>query len=238
MYTCAGWWVFRLGAYKDADETSGLFLFFLILPLCNAVFDFLSFGVTRLLLWRSMQRSKKVSGFKKAGVLIGFGIADFCAACLLLIALAFSIITLMHWFNLAALAGPAGAAVFDIGDKLSALTDPSDLPQWIYVMHFSTFLPSVIHLCVVALALPNLFFEKRISANMALQIEPSLVGNPGGRVKIALWQSARQAMRLAIPIAAIYIFVTFPSDVYDGVSAFATLFLGAACWYAEFIGAL
>ena len=122
----------------------GIFMFLVVLPMINSVLDFLSLGVTRYFLKKSLRASGHI---KKAG----YYLFDFAIALLSLLVLIFSLflaIKAMEWAaGLSALDQPS----YDLGALLQRLRSQSlwqallSPDGWVYMMIFSTFLPSLIH---------------------------------------------------------------------------------------------
>lgn len=125
------------------EATLSFLVFMVTIPVVNAVFDYLSLGLTRYLLQKSLATGRN---------LIWYAGADFVAACLMLLVLSLTIIAVLSGLNL--IAAGHGAHPIDIGGILSRMRrTPLDVSLWwIYIMIFSTFLPTFAH---AALALGN-----------------------------------------------------------------------------------
>jgi hypothetical protein len=164
------------------EDLSGLLLllFFAVLPVLNALFDWFSLGVTRFLLRRGQVRG--------ASAALGYAALDLVIAFFVLIILTAVCVMAVTGMNVL-----VGQTVFDITALLNQLDEPATrfAPNtwWVYVTVFTTLLPS---LCNVALgilalgragmgglnrwvvdhALPEsptaLTFSKRVLASMAL----------------------------------------------------------------------
>ena len=137
--------MFLAQPWIQVNEISfGLFLFFVVLPIINSVLDWASLGVTRKLLKKSLKASGHI---KKAG----YYLLDLAVALLSLLVLIFSLfvaIKAMEWAaGLSALEQPT----YDLGALWQRIGSQSvwqglfSSDGWIFIMIFSTFLPSLIH---------------------------------------------------------------------------------------------
>jgi hypothetical protein len=129
----------------DGDALRAIYtmLFLGFLPLINAFFDFLSWGLTR--------------HFIRAGLvkhaIWQFGL-DFALAVLTFVALGCSLILFFGWLTL-----PDGTLFLDVGTIFDQLTaNPQDM-WWLAVILGTTLLPTLIHMgvaiCVVAISWPR-----------------------------------------------------------------------------------
>ena len=115
-------------------------MFLLLLPLINACFDFVSYGVTLALLQ---------CGLKKGpGYAIFLGLADLGFAIVLYAALAATLTAAISLANI------AGSPVFALGPLFQDIR-AGNHPMWIYFMLFSTALPTTVHLVIVGFSLVN-----------------------------------------------------------------------------------
>lgn len=128
---------------SDADNEvmTSLFIFFGVLPLCNALFDYVSMGLTR---WLLRQGATNV----RSAVLFGF--IDLIAAAIAFTALGCTLIGFIHLLNLVAV-----QPFFDFVPLFEGLKDPN---RWrehilIYAMIFSTFVPTFIHFAIACFSL-------------------------------------------------------------------------------------
>ncbi|MEM1275871.1 MAG: hypothetical protein AAGH74_05055 [Pseudomonadota bacterium] len=135
--------LFAAAALGDlGNEGVRTFLIFLgLIPLTNACFDYLSLGLTRLLLRR---------GQADAGRAILFGVLDLAAAFLFFTALGMTLILLFHVVNTL-----QGAPVVDLDALFANLRNPEQPGQnaWIYGMIFSTLLPTFLHFSLASFSL-------------------------------------------------------------------------------------
>lgn len=122
----------------DLAERGAPLLFLLVLPLVNAVFDAVSYAVTLAFLRRGL----------RAGLPLLWGLADLAVACLLFLALGATLVAALHGLNLL-----AGAPLVDLGALFAGIhTRPGDY-WWLYLMLFSTMLPTALHVAVSLLGL-------------------------------------------------------------------------------------
>jgi hypothetical protein len=157
----AGWWLYFsvllvapsaliLGLPRlidlDAPPEWTLLLILLVLPLINALFDWVSLGLTRKLLRDGLYKGG-LWPFVNAAV-------DVFAAIILLFALLVVCLAYIHGMNIAALAA-GSPPVLDVSGTLEMLRSDAENPSlwWIYVTVFTTFIPSLVNLCLGGLAI-------------------------------------------------------------------------------------
>ena len=117
-------------------------LFLLVLPLVNAVFDAVSYAVTLAFLRRGL----------RARLPLLWGLADLAVACVLFLALGATLVAALHGLNQL-----AGAPLVDLGALFAGLhTRPGDY-WWLYLMLFSTLLPTALHFAVSLLGLQGVW---------------------------------------------------------------------------------
>lgn len=119
-----------------------LYYFLCAIPLINALFDWVSIGMTRFFL----RIGQKLGGLWP----IGLSLADLVTATLFLAALTMSLVAIISALNWA-----SGSAVIDIGELLSRYrSNPGD-PRliWVYVLVVTTYLPSIANLVLGGLAI-------------------------------------------------------------------------------------
>ncbi|MEM1389528.1 MAG: hypothetical protein AAGG45_00475 [Pseudomonadota bacterium] len=122
-----------------------LLVFLGVLPLLNALFDWLSIGFTRWLL---------NTGLRKGGWWgLAFAMVDLIVAALALFALMIVTIGFLEWLNALSAAG-GGNPVLDIRGLIETLKTDPDNPSvwWIYVTIFTTFIPSLVNLVLGGLS--------------------------------------------------------------------------------------
>lgn len=123
------------------EDARILLVFFTILPVVNAIFDWISIGMTRRLL-RLGQSKGGLWPIFLAGL-------DLVFATAFLFALALVMVGAIDVFNRA-----SGVAVLDVGELLSLYRlDPGD-PRlfWVYVVVITTYFPSLLNLVLGGLA--------------------------------------------------------------------------------------
>ena len=119
---------------------NGAFIIFLaLLPLTNAVFDWLSSGATRWLLRFGL-------GFSRRWLGLPLFILDLVLALVLLCGLTAALWLVLAIVNLAALAG-GGTEQFDLNSLVQRLAADPWQPDllWVHLMIYSTLLPTVLH---------------------------------------------------------------------------------------------
>ena len=126
------------------NETSfGILLFLVILPLVNSLFDWGSLGITRCLLRQSLKASF-------LGKMLLY-ILDLIFALVCLFLLIISLASIIKLMGLAAELSPLPQPTYDVRalwDRLQSrgfFASIFSSDGWIYVMVFSTFIPSFIH---------------------------------------------------------------------------------------------
>jgi hypothetical protein len=150
---------FWFGGENSWERTGPLFLFFGVLTLINAPFDWLSIGLTRALLRRGVE----AEGFAP----VWLALLDLVFATLLIVVLAIVTVVAVDLFEV------VGRSKFiDVAGVLDALADPVQRRDtqywWIYATLFSTLIPSVLNMTVAALSLMRgvPWFHKRVAAAM------------------------------------------------------------------------
>jgi hypothetical protein len=138
------------------DEFNAVWaFFFLLLPLINAIFDFLSTKASRILLTNLHEELKAGNGWKKMLLFLGHICLDLVLAFFFLGALAFCLIFFTKWFDISIFsAGPDGPS-FGIRAFLAEVTAHPFSSQngwWAVLMLFSTLLPTFVHFIVALFA--------------------------------------------------------------------------------------
>ncbi|MEM8553648.1 MAG: hypothetical protein AAGF71_02360 [Pseudomonadota bacterium] len=114
------------------DDTASLILFLALFPLVNAIFDYLSLGLTRFTLRRSLSSSWHVAIF--------WYVVDLVFALVAFVVLIIALMLGVHILNIA-----AGIPLLDLGQFFADIDDPAKDMTWAYLMVFSTLLPTVAH---------------------------------------------------------------------------------------------
>ena len=132
------WAVARFGSWSEVDEPiRGLFIFLGVLPLINGLFDWVSYGVTLVLLKRGMA--------KGGAWAFWFGILDLCFALVAFFALGLVLggsILGLNW-----IAGPENE-IFNLSTLVQNIRKAPEAYGWVYLMLFSTLLPTALHFCL------------------------------------------------------------------------------------------
>ena len=112
------------------DREVAIFLFFMVLPLLNALFDVVSYAIT-IALVRLGLRAERFPG-------VLFGLADLVVAALLFFVLGLTIVLVVAGLN-----GLASSPIVDLARMLDLVAEgPSGQTAWVYVMVCSTLLPT------------------------------------------------------------------------------------------------
>lgn len=129
----------------QGTAASAVLLFFASFPVINAVFDWLSLGITRRLLSESLWSSQGPIGY------CAFAFGDFLAATIVLTALLSTKILWILWLNLLLSVNGVGP-LLDLQSLRSAVaSDPRNLEHiWIYGIVLTTLIPTYFHLVFAA----------------------------------------------------------------------------------------
>ena len=143
------------------DNSRSLLVFLATLPLINVVFDWLSLGVTRHLLQKTLEGINPIWN----------SLLDLLAAIIILIALAITTIAFLQLMNILAIAGGAKEPMINLANILQTLrARPWDVSVWwIYIILFSTLLPTFVHAMIatghlVTMGIPKNMLEKHRKA--------------------------------------------------------------------------
>lgn len=119
-------------------EISGLLLFLGVLPLLNGVADFASVGMTRWSLRLGLRHNLGLSSF-----------LDLLAALLIFVALGTLVIAVVHFVR-----PQDGKPLLELKAVFTELRNPKTRGDywWLFIMLFSTLIPTVLHLSVVILS--------------------------------------------------------------------------------------
>ena len=124
-----------------SEEGKHLFLFLSVLPLINALFDVVSYSVTLSFLRRGLA--------SRLPTLLG--LLDAAVALVLFVALGATLTLLI-----AAMNRIAGTVVFDLSGLLAGVYAHPEDHWWLYLMIFSTVLPTGLHILVSLLGLQGI----------------------------------------------------------------------------------
>ena len=105
-------------------------VFLAVLPLLNAIFDTLSYAVTLTLMRRGLRSPAPWL----------WGLLDLALACLLFLALGSTLVVVIHGLNLL-----AGVPLIDLPALFAGIHESPGDYVWLYLMLFSTILPTVLH---------------------------------------------------------------------------------------------
>lgn len=194
-----------MGRWGAGNEVSNaLLVFFAALPLVNAVLDWGSIGITRLLL-------RRAASSESIAVRVGLGVADAVIALMALIVLTVAMVGAVRGLNALHLGAGGTAPLADIGAVLDRIhADPGNpAVWWVYVTLFSTLLPSVLHL-IAALAwvlTPRLFRKTRQAVGLALRRGDGYQ-NPLDAEKLARQMAWLEIAKWGLPAGAVTGFLT------------------------------
>lgn len=116
-----------------SEDLRSLFLFLGVFPLLNALFDVISYAVTLSLLRRGL----------RAGWPFVWGLLDLLLACALFLALGATLVVVIHGLN-----SLAGVPLLDLGALFAGVKETPGQYVWLYLMLFSTILPTALHFVV------------------------------------------------------------------------------------------
>lgn len=123
------------------DDRRSLFLFLAALPLLNGLFDLVSYALTLSLIRRGLRSSLPLL----------WGLADLALACLLFLALGAVLVVVVHGLNLL-----AGVPFVDLSALFAGIHVDPGAYVWLYLMLFSTVLPTALHGMVSLIGLQGL----------------------------------------------------------------------------------
>ncbi|MCI4663801.1 MAG: toll/interleukin-1 receptor domain-containing protein [Neomegalonema sp.] len=124
----------RVTKDRTAAETGAVLLFIVVLPLANALFDFLSIGLTRWLM--------RLGAAAKRGWTILLALFDLFAGLALFVGLGCASIWAIHMLRVG---GPAGPTLIDLKAVLLDIQAQPWSYGWLYFTYFSTLIPTMIH---------------------------------------------------------------------------------------------
>jgi hypothetical protein len=125
-----------------SEDRRSLFLFFAVLPLINALFDVASYALTLSLIRRGL----------RSGLPFLWGLADLGLASVLLLGLGATLVAVIHGLNLA-----AGVPFLDLPALFEGVQDDPGAYVWLYLMLFSTLLPTLLHGALSLLGLQGIW---------------------------------------------------------------------------------
>jgi hypothetical protein len=112
------------------EDRRSPFLFLAALPLLNGLFDLVSYALTLSLIRRGLRSSLPLL----------WGLADLALACLLFLGLGAVLVAAVHGLNLL-----AGVPFVDLSALFAGIHVEPGAYVWLYLMLFSTVLPTVLH---------------------------------------------------------------------------------------------
>ncbi|SIO15445.1 hypothetical protein SAMN05444722_0633 [Rhodovulum sp. ES.010] len=125
-----------------SEKYRSLFLFLAVFPLLNALFDVLSYAVTLSLLRRGL----------RARWPFVWGLLDLLIACVLFLGLGVALVAAIHELNRL-----AGVPLLDLGALFAGVRETPGAYVWLYLMLFSTILPTALHFLISLLGLQGVW---------------------------------------------------------------------------------
>lgn len=142
----------RVAQEWQNDEARTVFLFLGVFPIVNAVFDFGSLGLTRFCLRQSLEGA----AVRLAGVDVKplkWWVIDTVGAVAALLGLCAALVLVVAGVN-----GLAAAPVMDMAQLFADMRPGSGVDmRWLYLMVFSTLLPTVAHFALFWVSIPMRF---------------------------------------------------------------------------------
>ena len=141
---CLAWFLVPLPKW---NLPGALLMFFGLLPLVNAPFDWAAIGLTRALLRRGLAPGGPGPYF--------YALVDACIGALLVIVLAFATVLAVQTFDdIAVLRAGPGARILPLAPLFDGLAERPGDPEfwWVWLMLFSSQIPSFVNLVIAAAA--------------------------------------------------------------------------------------
>ncbi len=121
-----------------SEPRRSTFVFLTLLPLCNALFDLISYALTLSIIRFNLNSPRPWL----------WGFVDLGLACILFLSLGATLVVVVHGLNVM-----AGVPLIDLQAVFGGVYDrPSDY-VWLYLMLFSTILPTGIHAMIALISL-------------------------------------------------------------------------------------
>lgn len=195
MLGLAGFAIWDSRKHTEDELAIWLLLFFLILPLVNSLFDWLSWWATRALGRRLLTTLESVEGgWRRAGAAIaGHGLLDLAAAVVLLLIMAYALGLGFESYNgFAVLSGGKPAFALEPMIQVAAAA-PWHTGFWLSAMLFTTLLPTFGHGLMLAFSpLGYCFIPGRTCLELADELDNYQTAGeqqPSIRRRAALWCS-------------------------------------------------
>lgn len=215
------------------NESRSIIVFLGILPLLNVVFDWFSLGVTRFLLRKTNNDNAYYRPYLN-------GFIDAIAAIIILILLAICITSTLQFMNILAYAGGASQPMIDLPGVIKTMRERPGDPAvwWVYIMLFSTLLPSFAHAViasghVVTWGLPRSLLERHRKA-----FKEGFEGDYVKLLKTARTMTLRRVAEFGVAIFGIGIMVFLLWTLHLGLPQLAALLLDISEAIASWQGAI
>ena len=185
------WWI--AGQVLTPDRIAAiasLFAFLTLLPLVNAVFDWLSLGATRFFLRRAQH-----DAWPLANTLL-----DLAVGLALIVPLALAITAALQGINVIAAAGGARQTWIDVPNILATIRHaPTDMAVWwIYVTVFSTLLPTFAHFVAASGSLVTVEWDWLSKRLLDLLTRPDLENDSDSITEASLWLTVRTVLGVVL----------------------------------------
>ncbi|MEM9436209.1 MAG: hypothetical protein AAGA15_04145 [Pseudomonadota bacterium] len=178
--------------WGDVDTLGrAIFLFLAVIPLTNALFDILSYGITFSL----TQLGLRLRG----GWAFALGVIDLAFAFLSLVGLATALVIFVTWME-----SVTKVDWIDLGGMLADLSN-WERYGWVYLMMFSTLVPTLLHLAIACFALQS--FVPRGAREASKSQIIAAVGPQGTLLKGALATLSLASLwwlSVALPFAGLF----------------------------------
>jgi hypothetical protein len=177
-------------------ETRILIFAFALLPVVNALFDYLSYGLTLTLMAKGRHGRRGLSGR-----ILLFGLGDALAAVAILIGLGLALTLLVAFIDHA-----SGVPLFDLPQVFADLRDPEarGAYAWLVLACLTTLVPTLVHLCIAALS-ASAWFPAGWREAVARRVEGAHgpVGRLWGTALAAVAGTGCLVLFLGAPLAAL-----------------------------------
>lgn len=198
-------------------EDSSVFLFLAVLPLLNAIFDYASYAVTLTLIRCGLRASW-------GAALIG--VADLGAALVLFTASGATLILVIAGAH-----ALSGVQLYPLAPMFDGIRQDPWSYLWLYLMLFSTIIPTLLHFAIAAFALTGLAPRKLRRHLVGWINDPDPVPATTAPLVVGLvW-----TVSLILPFAAMY-------GLYSAIAAFwpdvLSSYLAIFEWVARWVGEL
>lgn len=190
------------GFAPEAASNRNLFtlgaVFLILLPLVNALWDWLSLGFTRWALALVLHKGQ-TAGVLRLGFMVLWSLVDAAAALVFLSGLALTMTFFIELANLRAMAA-GGPPLLDLAHLFARLRDtPGEISLfWVYLTLFSTFVPTFLHLLIMSTALFTIAMPKRLRNWVMAAIDKGFKKDVRNHMLVAAYFTARLLVSFAV----------------------------------------